>query len=90
MADCVVAEGVPVSATTIGTLHRVGGATIDNLRLKPKEAILAVPGISVLKADQPGEAAPAVRSAFPRARGLHIAAETIGSTTAEAIRGGGL
>ncbi|MFO0967047.1 MAG: hypothetical protein U0793_15885 [Gemmataceae bacterium] len=33
--------------------HRIGGAAIENLRLKPRERRLGKPGISVLKADTP-------------------------------------
>jgi hypothetical protein len=28
-------------------IHRIGGGSVENLRLKPREAALAVPGISV-------------------------------------------
>jgi hypothetical protein len=78
-----------LAAGDVGTLHRIGGATIDNLRLKPAEATMAMPGISVLKADAPGEAAAAMRAAFPKAKGLQTAAATVGSATEEAIRATG-
>ena len=78
-----------MAAGHVGTLHRIGGASIDNLRLKPAEAALAVPGISVLKADRPEEAAAAIRAAFPKANGLQAAAATVGSATEEAIRDAG-
>jgi hypothetical protein len=71
---------------TGGNIHRIGGGTIENLRLKPAEEKLSPPGISVLKFDTPGEAAAAIRVAFPKAKGLHDAAKTVGSTTDEAIR----
>ena len=70
-------------------IHRIGGASIENLRLKPKEAMLTLPGISVLKADTPGEAARAMRAAFPRAKQLHEATKTVGSTTPELLRAAG-
>jgi hypothetical protein len=67
-------------------IHRIGGATVENLRLKPREAALDIPGISVLKCDTPGEAARQIRAAFPKAKGLHEAAKTVGSTSEELIR----
>jgi hypothetical protein len=70
-------------------LHRIGGASVENLRLKPREAALDLPGISVLEADRPAEAAAAMRAAFPKARGLQTAARTVGSATVEAIRAAG-
>jgi hypothetical protein len=36
-------------------IHRIGGGAVENLRLKPKEATLEKPGISVLKAASPQE-----------------------------------
>jgi hypothetical protein len=72
-----------------GDIHRIGGGTVDNLRLKPAEAALVPPGISVLKAPTPGEAATQVRPAFPKAKGLNDAAKTVGTTTEEAIRSAG-
>lgn len=70
-------------------IHRIGGATVDTLRLKPKEAKLTPPGISVLKAPSPGAAAADMRAAYPDATGLHEAAKTVGSSTTEAIRKAG-
>jgi hypothetical protein len=67
-------------------IHRIGGATVENLRLKLKEAALAVPGISVLKSPCPQEAARQMRVAFPRAKALHRTARTVGSTSEELIR----
>jgi hypothetical protein len=68
-------------------IHRIGGASVENLRLKPTDAVLKPPGISVLRAPTPGEAAAAIRAAYPDATGLQSAAGTVGSTTTEAIRG---
>ncbi len=62
---------------------------MENLRLKPAEAALNPPGISVLKAPTPGDAAAQVRAAFPTAKGLHQSAKTVGSTTEAAIRSAG-
>jgi hypothetical protein len=73
----------------MGDIHRIGGGGVENLRLKPQEAKLDPPGISVLKAPTPGEAANQMRAAFPEARGLHEAARVVGSSTVEKIRGAG-
>ena len=62
---------------------------MDNLRLKPREATLDPPGISVLKAPSPAEAARQIREAFPSAEALHEAAQVIGSTTVDNIRRAG-
>ena len=70
-------------------MHRIGGSSVENLRLKPREATLNPPGISFLHAPSPGEAARQIREAFPAADGLHTAAQVIGSTTLDKIRGVG-
>lgn len=70
-------------------IHRIGGASVENLRLKPREVALDVPGISVLKCPTPPEAAAQMRSVLPHARGLGKAANTIGSTTENLIRSAG-
>ena len=70
----------------VGDMHRIGGSSVENLRLKPREAMLNPPGISLLQASSPGEAARQMREAFPAADGLHEAAQVIGSTTADKIR----
>jgi hypothetical protein len=54
-----------------------------------RESTLAIPGISVLRCPSPGEAARQMRAAFPRAKGLHEAAKTVGLTTEDLIRGAG-
>jgi hypothetical protein len=54
--------------------------------LKAREAQLNPPGISVLKAASPAEAAHQIREAFPDAEGLGEAAQVIGSTSVEKIR----
>jgi hypothetical protein len=78
-----------VPATDAGDIHRIGGGSVENLRLKPREAELNPPGISVLKAPSAGAAARQIREAFPEAEGLHEAAQVVGSTTEERIRGAG-
>lgn len=70
-------------------IHRIGGASVENLRLKPREAALDVPGISVLKAATPDEVARQMRAAFPKAKALHEATKTVGSTTEDLIRSHG-
>jgi hypothetical protein len=62
---------------------------VDNLRLKPREATLNPPGISLLHAPTPEEAARQIREAFPLADALHEAAQVIGSTTVDKIRQAG-
>jgi hypothetical protein len=70
-------------------IHRIGGGSVENLRLKPRETKLIPPGISVLKAPSPGHAARQVREEFPDAEGLHAAARVVGSATADKIRSAG-
>jgi hypothetical protein len=62
---------------------------VENLRLKPREAALNPPGISLLQAPSPEEAACQMREAFPAADALHDAAQVIASTTADKIRQAG-
>jgi hypothetical protein len=78
-----------VAETTVGDMHRIGGSSVESLRLKPREATLNPPGISLLQAPSPGEAARQIRAVFPAADGLHEAAQVIGSTTVDNIRGAG-
>ena len=70
-------------------IHRVGGGRVENLRLKPREALLDPPGISVLKAVSADAVARQMRQAFPDAEALHVAVRVIGSTTADRIRNAG-
>lgn len=69
-----------------GDIHRIGGGTVDNLRLKPAEQVLDPPGISVLQAPTPGDAARQIRAAFPRGLVMQALASTVGTTTEELIR----
>ena len=78
-----------MAGTNVGDMHRIGGSRVENLRLKPREAMLNPPGISLLQASSPGEAARQMREAFPAADGLHEAAQVIGSTTIDNIRRAG-
>lgn len=70
----------------LSKMHRLGGASLENLRLKPVEATLDPPGISVLKGATPAEVAAQVRAAFPGATRLHEAAKTISIASEESIR----
>lgn len=76
-------------APAVDVVHRIGGSSIANLRLKPAEARLNPPGISVLKGGSPGDAQAQIRAAFPDATKLHELARIIGSTTTEALRQAG-
>lgn len=78
---------LPVSGNR--DIHRIGGASVENLRLKPREATLTPPGISVIRAPTPGAAAQELRTGLPKARNLHQQARTIGSASEEAIRAAG-
>ena len=73
----------------VENMHRIGGSSVENLRLKPREATLNPPGISLLHALSPQEAARQIREAFPAADELHTAAQVIGSTTIEKVRSTG-
>jgi hypothetical protein len=78
-----------VAGTNVGDMHRIGGSSVENLRLKPREVMLNPPGISLLQAPSPEEAARQMREAFPAADGLHEAAQVISSTTVDKIRTAG-
>lgn len=69
-----------------GDIHRIGGGTVDNLRLKPAEQALDPPGISVLQAPTPADAAWQMRAAFPRSLVMRALASTVGTTTGDLIR----
>jgi hypothetical protein len=62
---------------------------VENLRLKPQEAVLTPPGISLLQAPSPAEAARQIQEAFPAADRLHEATRVVGSTTVDNIRSAG-
>lgn len=62
---------------------------MENLRLKPREATLNPPGISLLQAPSPGEAARQMREAFPAAEALYDATQVIASTTVDKVRQAG-
>jgi hypothetical protein len=78
-----------VAGTNVGDMHRIEGSDVENLRLKPREAMLNPPSISLLQAPSPGEAARQMREAFPAADELNKPAQVIGSTTIDNIRRAG-
>lgn len=84
-----MAVGKPQDVPPETAIHRIGGAGVANLQLKPSEHVLQPPGISVLLGGTPQEAADLMRAAFPdpvqHAR-LHEEAGRVGSTTAAALR----
>jgi len=45
-------EGEKVPRTDSDDMHRIGGSSVDNLRLKPREAPLNPPGISIIMSSQ--------------------------------------
>ncbi len=68
-----------------GAVHRVGGGDEKNLGLKPHEAKLDPPGISVLIGGTPAEAA-AFRRVFGPKSSLGKAASTVGAAELGQIR----
>ena len=73
-------------ASSGGTVHRFGGGSLDNLRLKAREAKLDPAGISVLVTLSPADAVRQLKQAFPDAEDLHETAKIVGSPTIEKIR----
>uniref|UniRef100_UPI002FE00F48 RHS repeat-associated core domain-containing protein n=1 Tax=Noviherbaspirillum sp. TaxID=1926288 RepID=UPI002FE00F48 len=70
-------------------VNRIGGNSIENLRLKEAETKLNPPGISVLHSTCPANASKQMREAFPKATGLQQAAGTVSSGSADKIREAG-
>jgi hypothetical protein len=81
-----VAVGKPEEIAPDTLVHRIGGGSVDNLRLSPLEEALEPPGISVLLGGAPQEAAAQMRQAFPRSRKWQETSRTVGTTTASAVR----
>jgi hypothetical protein len=69
-----------------GCVHRVGGGDEKNLGLKPHEAKLDPPGISILIGGTPAETAAAFRRVFGPKSSLGRAASTVGTAEIEQIR----
>lgn len=80
--------GTPSESVPLG-IHRIGGSAVENLRLKPAELQLSPPGISVIRAASPAEAAAQMREAYPDATRLHEEAKTVASSSVELIRRAG-
>lgn len=78
--------GKPEDIAPDAVVHRIGGASVGNLRLSALDEKLTPPGISVLLGGTPTEAADQMGRAFPGSRKWQTAAGTVGSTTAAAIR----
>jgi hypothetical protein len=84
-----MAVGKPEEVAPETAVHRIGGGSVENLRLKPREAMFTPAGISVLLGGTPAEAAEQMRQAFPDpTKYARIWAQThiVGSATASAIR----
>ena len=76
----------PEEVTPDTVVHRIGGGSVANLRLAPLDAQQTPPGISVLLHGTPQEAATQMRRTFPGSRKWRDTAQTVGTTTAVAIR----
>ncbi len=66
-------------------VHRVGGAGLENLRLKPVEERLQPPGFSLQVGGTPFEAADRIRAVYRTSR-KWAAPLDVGTTTVGAIR----
>jgi hypothetical protein len=84
-----VAVGRPEDIVDDTVVHRLGGGSIANLRLSLLEQRLMPPGISLLLRGTPQGAATQMRQAFPNSRKWKESAQTVGTTTAAAIREAG-
>ena len=69
-------------------VHRVGGAGLANLRLKPVEERLQPPGFSLQVGGTPCEAADRIRAVYRTSR-KWAAPMDVGTTTVGAIRAAG-
>lgn len=69
-------------------VHRVGGAAVMTLRLRPTDAQAVPPGLSVLAGGTPEDAADQMRTAFP-GRKWRALAGVVGTATAAAVRAAG-
>ena len=78
-----------MAVANVGDMYRVGGRSVDNLRLKARELKLNPPGISFLQASSAAEVMRQLRQAFPLATELHAAAQVMSSTTINQIRNAG-
>jgi hypothetical protein len=81
--------GKPEDISSETVVHRIGGGSVENLRLSLIDAQQTPLGISVLLGGIPQEAAAQMRRAFPGSRKWRDMAQTVGTTTAAAIREAG-
>lgn len=73
-------------------LHRLGGGVVASLRLKPREAHLPQPGISVFLGGTAAEAAIRMRAAFPdpgRWPRMWAESQVVGTATVAEVRAAG-
>lgn len=75
----------PTAALHIVRFHRLGGASVENLRLKPREKSLDPPGISVIRAATPEAAVEEMLTAFTSQGTIRGLAATVASATEEEI-----
>lgn len=82
-------NGQPLPSGT--NLYRIGGGDVSNLGLKPAEAKLNPPGISLIRANSAEEAGNIMKEAYPKATNLHadIDAGKIAAITSDEIREAG-
>ena len=87
LTECVKGEPLPDDTK----VHRIGGASATALQLKPPERKLIPPGISLLRAESPEEAARLAKDVAQKKGWTRLAtdAETMGSATAADIRAAG-
>src|SRR6266404_6553918 len=84
-----VVVGRPEEISPDMVLHRVGGGNLANLRLTPIDRGEIPPGISILVGGTPQDAATQMRRVFPKSRKWQAKAQTVGTTTAAAVRRAG-
>ncbi len=84
-----MAIGKPEEIAPETRVHRLGGGGLANLRLSLLDRKLMPPGISVLLGGTARGAADQMRQAFPRSRKWQETAQTVGTTTAAAVRQAG-
>ena len=87
LTECVKGEPLPDDTK----VHRIGGADAAALQLKPAERKSTPPGISLLRAESPEEAAHLAKDVAQKQGWTRMAtaAETMGSATAADIRAAG-
>jgi hypothetical protein len=84
-----VSLGQPQAIAPETAVHRVGGGSVENLRLSSIDMQQIPPGISVFIGGTPQEAAAQMRRVFPGSRKWRETARMVGTTTAAALRTAG-